>query len=119
MKESVYTVSMPYSHLHRSCKQMVDTLLDNIAHEPGGYLWLCCLPKKGRHSKRVLQRRWAKLLYTTLIPATLQHAMLVACLTSNGQPDNRGFLLYKWLLHNIYNDDVKALYTDWLPTQHF
>lgn len=93
---------------------MVVTVTDSIAHEPGGYSWLASLPPKGRHSQRVLMKRWGKLVYTTLFPASLHKAMLSACLSVDGIPNAQGRLLYNWLLLYMYSNDERKLYKDWL-----
>jgi hypothetical protein len=105
---------MPSSRLYKVCRKTIDTLTDNITHQPGGYLWWTTLPKKGRHSSVTLTRNWTKLLYTTLFPPLLQRAMLSACLSVDGTPNTQGHLLYTWLLINVYNNNEVMLYKDWL-----
>lgn len=106
--------SMPFTKLHRDCLSMVVTVTDSIAHEPGGYSWWHSLPHKGRHSQQVLMKRWGKLVYTTLFPASLHKAMLSACLSVDGIPNAQGRLLYNWLLVHMYAGSEIKLYKDWL-----
>jgi hypothetical protein len=105
---------MPSSRLYKTCRKTIETLISSIAHQPGGYLWWDSLPNKGRHSQVTLTRNWTKLLYSSLFSSSLQRAMLSACLSSDGIPNNQGHLLYTWLLVNIYNNNEAALYKDWL-----
>lgn len=105
---------MPTNKLYGVCQRTVATITHTITHTPGGYSYWTDLPDKGRHSRHVLMKNWATLVYTYLFPPTLHKAMLSASLSPDGTPTVQGKLLYTWLLINIYHNNEAALYKDWL-----
>ena len=96
---------------------MADALLETIAHIPDGYTWLSTtLPRKS-HQTHKLRKQWAGLLMSAFFPASFLHAMVLACVSEDGTPDNRGRLLYKWLVKNVYKSQPALLHKTWVELQ--
>lgn len=89
------------------------TIITDIEHIPGGYLFWRSLPLKGKRSRVSLSRKWARLFQVNLYPPSLRKAMLLSVLTTDGIPDARSMALYKWLLKYWYNGNAHALHTEW------
>ena len=100
--------------LTRQGRQTVQTLIDSALHSPGGYLWWHSLPAAGRQSGHAIIKKWTATVLASLFPQTLLNAMLYAALSPSGIPDNRGELLYIWLVKNVYKGNVQMLYSEWL-----
>lgn len=105
------------SRLRREAYVIVDALITDLTHMPGGYRFWTGLPTSGRHSPHSARHRCVKLLLSCWLPLSLKRAMVQACLSGDGVPTAQGTLLYTWLLHNVYNGQEKQLYTEWLQLQ--
>jgi len=92
---------------------VVDAIIEQIEQTKGGILWWFSLPHSGRHNRTVLRRKLAHIVLQASLPTPLLHAMLLASLSVEGKPDNRGSYLYHWLLHNVYGNNVNLLYQAW------
>lgn len=101
--------------------QLVDTIVEqvvkDITHSPGGYAYWQQLPQRGYYSASRIQGRLAGKVRQLLLPKHAQIAMVQAALNAEGIPDTRGRELYKYLLQTAYQGREQDIYKDWLQIQ--
>jgi hypothetical protein len=102
------------SNMNVWATQIATQIVRDITHSPGGYLYWQQLPAKGAKSPQSLQRRWKRYLTTFLLPQPLRRAMLSACLSVNGTPEQKGHALYEWLLKYGYDNKVQHMLQEWV-----
>ena len=103
----------------RNCKlrslayQVSDSIIDTIQHKPGGYIFWQSLPKKGHDNAEAVRKGIAETLLSSLYDSSFISMLLKAAMDENGRPLLHS-PLYRWLLSNIYSENVAKLYQDWL-----
>jgi hypothetical protein len=108
---------MQLTPYQRTVVKMVDNLLTQVGHAPGGYMWQQQLPRKGKHSLAVIKRRWVRQLQQVCISEALLQAMVLACVSSEGIPEEKGKALYNWLVKHVYYGDSAKLHRAWYTLQ--
>lgn len=104
---------MALTRYERLIQQVVDQILVDISHTPGGYAYLRSLPPKGRSSKAALRTRWRRKVIQVVMPPTVHNALVKAALDDEGRVDTRGIALVNWLLDHLYTTPHK-LFDAWL-----
>lgn len=103
----------------RNCKlrslaySVADSIIDTIQHKPGGYTFWQSLPKKGQNNQETIRKGIADTLLTSLYDSSFIAMLLKAAMDESGRPLLHS-PLYRWLLTNIYSDNVGKLYQDWV-----
>ena len=115
--KDLYTPHMVTSPRSTESYRVVDRIIMDIERLPHGYAFWRSLPAKGKRSCHTVRKRWAGLLIETFFPAIFLTALVSACLSPDGVPDQRGKLLYEWLLKYVYSGQERRLYADWLSVK--
>lgn len=103
----------------RNCKlrslaySVTDSIIDSIQHKPGGYTFWQSLPKRGRDNAEAVRKSIAETLLSSLYDSSFIAMLLKAAMDENGRPLLHS-PLYRWLLSNIYSENVQKLYQDWV-----
>lgn len=108
-------IAAPFrNRLYLACKNSVKGMLDRVQDSKEGCLWWYGISRQGRYTRVHLVRRWTQMVYPLVYPPALLRMLLQTALTETGAIDARGRALYTWLLTQVYNGSVEALYADWL-----
>src|SRR5215813_6978064 len=95
----------------------VDRIIKSIVHLPGGVPFWYGLPKKELYNTRKVKIAWKNIILEECFNDHLVKSMVLSVFDHYGKPTLQGRFLYNWLLHNIYHNSVKALYSDWLQVK--
>lgn len=98
---------------HRQVKRVINQMVREVLHSPGGYTYLSQLPLKGLYAQSTMVRRWVGYVRKVTLPDDMLQAMVKACLTEEGKIDDRGRGLALWLVKNVYNTP-QSLFNVWL-----
>jgi len=90
-----------------------DVIIDMIQQKQEGRVWWFSLGKKGRDNREVIRKRIADTLLHSFYDDNFISILLKGALDEKGKPRGDS-ALYRWLLSNVYSDNVQKLYNDWL-----
>jgi hypothetical protein len=94
---------------HSATKQIV---LD-ITRKPGGEVFWHSLPGKGKIAPQNLIRKWTRYIVLQCFPDTFINAMILACLSVDGLPQQHNKPLRQWVVSTIYQGHEHKLYQAW------
>lgn len=98
--------------LRKAIYTITDSIILTLQHQPGGYAFWMSLPQKGRHNAVALRKTLGDKILSMIFTPSFLAILLKSALTTAGQPINSP--LYTWLLTNVYSNNIRKLYKDWL-----